>query len=170
MGLKQTEPKEVTIGADTFYIRPISAFKAANLTAELANVFMPILTALASFVGEKKEDGTDMDLTDIDITKHASEISGAFSGIDGDKVESLLKKLLIKSGNIAVEYSENDEEKVPTKLTEDIANEIFCEEVQNMFLLAFEVIRLNYNGFFKKAADLFGSQKPVTAKTKRPVL
>ena len=42
-------------------------------------------------------------------------------------------------------------------LTEDLANEIFCEEVQDMFILAFEVIRTNYNGFFKKLGNQFGS-------------
>ena len=41
-------------------------------------------------------------------------------------------------------------------LTEDLANEVFCEDVQEMFMLAFEVVRSNYNGFFKKLGDLFG--------------
>ena len=53
-------------------------------------------------------------------------------------------------------------------LTEDLANEVFCEDVQDMFLLAFEVIRTNYNGFFKKLGGRFGSLVGDLMKTAAP--
>ena len=53
-------------------------------------------------------------------------------------------------------------------LTEDLANEVFCEDVQDMFLLAFEVIRTNYNGFFKKLGGRFGPLIEGLTKTGTP--
>ena len=50
-------------------------------------------------------------------------------------------------------------------LTEDLANEVFCTDVQDMFILAFEVIRTNYNGFFKKLGDRFGKVAERAEKT-----
>ena len=50
-------------------------------------------------------------------------------------------------------------------LTEDLANEVFCTDVQDMFILAFEVIRTNYNGFFKKLGDRFGKVAEWAEKT-----
>ena len=55
-------------------------------------------------------------------------------------------------GNIAIE-TEDGSAKV---LSEDLLNETFCTDVQDMFVLAFEVIRTNYNGFFKKLGGQFG--------------
>ena len=40
--MKQLESREVTIGENKFYIRPMPAFKAANISGELANLVMPI--------------------------------------------------------------------------------------------------------------------------------
>ena len=48
------------------------------------------------------------------------------------------------------------------------SNEVFCEDVQDMFLLAFEVIRTNYNGFFKKLGGRFGSLIEGLTKTGTP--
>ena len=91
-------------------------------------------------------------LLDIKVEDAAPAIAGAFSSLDGDKVEKILKHLLIAGSNISVEQPG---EKVRL-LTEDLANEVFCTDVQDMFILAFEVIRTNYNGFFKKLGDRFG--------------
>ena len=89
-------------------------------------------------------------------------ISAAFSSLSGDKIEAILKHLLIAGKNISVEVPG---ERVQI-LTEDLANEVFCEDVQDMFILAFEVIRTNYNGFFKKLGGRFG---PVVEALKQTV-
>lgn len=163
--MKQTEPKEVTVGGMKFYICPLPAFKAANLTGELAGVITPMIAGLAPlFIGN--EENEDVDLMDIDIEKAAPNIADAFSGLSGDKVESLLKKLLIQGKNITVELEDengNGEAEL-TRLTEDVVNEIFCGDVQDVFILAFEVIRLNFNGFFKKAGNLFGKAGDMVTK------
>ena len=41
MALKQMEAKKVTVGDNSFHIKPFPAFKAANLTGELASVLSP---------------------------------------------------------------------------------------------------------------------------------
>ena len=41
-------------------------------------------------------------------------------------------------------------------LTEEMADEIFCGKVDEMFQLAFFVLRENFGGFFEKAGSLFG--------------
>ena len=47
---------------------------------------------------------------------------------------------------------------VPTKTSalENDSGYATTEDVEEMFILAFEVIRTNYNGFFKKLGDRFG--------------
>ena len=52
----------------------------------------------------------------------------------------------------------------------DLVNEIFCGEVQDMFILAFYVIRLNFNGFFKKLAGRFGKAGEALVKKTRQIL
>ena len=102
---------------------------------------------------------------DLNIEDAAPAISGAFSALSGDKLEAILKHLLIAGKNIAFETPEDEK---PRVLTEDLANEVFCEDVQDMFLLAFEVIRTNYNGFFKKLGSRFGSLVGDLMKTAAP--
>ncbi|WP_313579963.1 phage tail assembly chaperone [Lacrimispora sp.] len=166
--LRQTEPKQVTVGGYDFYIRPFPAFKAANLSGELASLLVPLLASLAPLVqGEGEDDGSDIDLLDIDITEAAPGIVKAFEGISGDKIEKLLRKLLISNGHIAVLLSNEDGGTEAEVLKEDLVNELFCGEMQDMFLLAFEVIRLNFNGFFKKAGNLFGKVAGAGSKMRK---
>jgi len=81
--------------------------------------------------------------------KAAPQISAAFSMISGDKIELLLKKLLC-SKNIVIKDSGE-------YLTEETADEIFCAEIQDMYLLAFYVLKENFGGFFEKISALFGN-------------
>ena len=148
--MKQLEAHSVAIGENTFYIRPLPAFKAANMSGELASLVLPILTGLAPMLG-----GADADkgLFDVDLEAAAPTIAEAFTSLSGDKLEAILKHLLLAGRNISVETPDSEK---AVLLTEDLANELFCAEVQDMFMLAFEVIRTNYNGFFKKLAARFG--------------
>ena len=162
MALKQVEPTVKRVGDYNFYIRPFAAFKAANLTGELASVLAPIFGALAPLAGENES------LADIDAGKAAEAMSGCVS-ISGDKLEKLMKKLLL-GGHIAVEVVGEDRETDGQILDEDLANEMFCGEVHDMFLLCFYVIQLNYNGFFKKLAGLSGKGKSAGKKPPRKIL
>lgn len=161
--MKQLESREVTVGENTFYIRPLPAFKAANLSGELAALVLPLVTGLTSLIPSgTTAENMGNGLFDIDVKDAGPAISAAFSSLSGDKIESILKHLLIAGKNISVEVPG---ERVQI-LTEDLANEVFCEDVQDMFILAFEVIRTNYNGFFKKLGGRFG---PVVEALKQMV-
>ncbi|WP_251208320.1 phage tail assembly chaperone [Acetatifactor aquisgranensis] len=164
MALKQMEPTKETVGGYNFYIKPFAAFKAANLTGELASVLAPLLGALAPLVSDQKEGS----LMDVDAAQAAEALSNC-TNISGDKMEKLMQKLLL-GGHIVVELPDEEGEFKPERLDMDIANEIFCGEVQDMFILCFHVIKLNFNGFFKKIAGLSGKAGSAIPKKPRKVI
>jgi hypothetical protein len=137
------------IGGNTYHIRPFAAFTAANISGELAAVITPLLASIAPAVAGGEEDAS---LLDIDTEQAAPALSAAFSALSGDKVESLLKKLLTKHGNISVETDGELKQ-----LDDNLVNELFCGEVQDVFVLAFEVVKVNFGGFFKKLGSLSGN-------------
>lgn len=163
MGLKQMEKSKQNVGGVEFYISPFPAFKAANLTGELASVLAPLLGVLAPLVGDGKNG-----LMDIDVSKAADAISGC-SNIDGDKLEKLMQKLLL-GGHIVAEIENERGEVEPKRLDKDTVNEMFCGDVQDMFVLCFHVIKLNFNGFFKRFANLSGKEELAEAKVPRKIL
>ena len=104
-------------------------------------------------------------MLDVDANAAAEALSNIPS-ISGDKIESLVKKLLL-GGNIVVEYETEDGESQQETLDKDLADEIFCGDVQDLFMLCFYVIRLNFNGFFKRLTTLSGKAEQVVAKKQR---
>lgn len=169
MKLRQTEPTIETVGECKFYITPFPAFKAANLSGELASVLAPLFGALIPLVEKGNgEDGEKFDLGDIDAVAAAEAMSGC-AGLNGDKLEQLMKKLLL-GGHIVAEFENEDGETEQERLDMDLANEIFCGEIQDMFILCFHVIKMNFNGFFKRIAGQSGKAKSAGKKTPRKVL
>lgn len=161
MILKQIEPTTVIVGKNKFVIMPFSAFKAANISGELATVLSPVFGALLK-VSNKKNIG------DIDVDSAAQAISSN-ANINGDKLEKLMKKLLL-GDNISVEFKSEEGEIDIKHLDLDLANEIFCGEVQDMFKLCFEVIKVNYSGFFEKLLNRSGRVKSGGERKKRKVV
>lgn len=169
MALKQMESKKVKVGDNEFYIKPFPAFKAANLTGELASVLSPLLGAVAPIIG-----GNDTEsIMDMDVDKVAEKMAENTIGninISGDKVEALMRKLLL-GGNIVIEYEDEEGETQQEVLDKDLADEVFCGNVQDMFVLCVHVIKLNFNGFFSKLANLSGKAKQAAGeKTQRKIL
>lgn len=158
MSLNQLDFHSKTIGDNTFYIRPLPAFKAANLSGELAAVLLPLISGIAPLVS------SDKGINDLNSDEVAPVVTGAFSSLSGDKVEALLKKLLINGKTVSVVTSDSDDSKL---LTEDLANEVFCANAQDMFILAFEVIKINFGGFFDKISALSGPRTIKRAETKK---
>lgn len=150
--MRQFEAKERELGGFMFYVRPLPAFKAANISGELFAALLPALGSLAPLLGAK---GEVESLLDIDSKTAAKALAGGASGLSGEKLEHLLKMLLVQHRNISFEPLD----KVGTQpqiLTEELANDIFCGDVQEAFILAFDVIKSNYSGFFGKLGSLFG--------------
>ena len=168
--MRQLEPTIKKVGENTFAITPFSAFRAANLTGELASTLAPLAGAFAPLLGQALNNGGDANsgegLMDIDAGEAAKAISNC-SGLSGDKLELLAKKLLL-GGHIVAEFEEDGERK-KEKLDSDLANELFCGEVQDMFVLCFYVIQLNFNGFFKRLATQSGKEESATSQ-QRPIL
>jgi hypothetical protein len=159
--LKQhTIKREKEIGGNHFYIRPFPAFTAANISGELAGVLAPALAGAVPLLGSSESDVMNLDV---------SSFGGALSSLNGDKVEKLLNKLLVKHGNITVKLKGESE---PVLLDGDLVNEVFCGEAQDMFILAYEVVQANFTGFFEKIGGQFGIRKatPTTAKTELKTL
>ena len=156
MALRQMEPTMVQVGGMDFYITPFAALKAANLTGELASVLTPLLGALAPLAKEN-------DLMDMDAGKAASAMANC-TDISGDKLERLTRKLLL-GGHVVAEVPNQYGEKETVRLDSDLADELFCGDVQDLFVLCFHVIRLNFNGFFKKLSTLSGKGREKDGET-----
>lgn len=154
--MKRMDVTEKRIGENVFYLKPFPAFTAANISGELAALITPMVSGLAPLLGGK---ATAADIMSVELEDAAPAITGAFSSLSGDKVERLMKKLLIENRNISVDNPENGKTEI---LSMDLANEIFCGEVQDMFLLCFEVIKINFGGFFKKLGAQFGDLQGLT--------
>jgi len=140
---------ERDLNGNRFYIRPFPAFAAANLSGEISSLIIPILASIAPAASKAGGDS----VLDINVEDAAPALASGLSAVNGDRVESLLKKLLVKHGNISVELEGKDEAQ---RLTEDLANELFCGDAQDMFILAFDVIKVNFSGFFVKLGSLSG--------------
>lgn len=154
--MKLQEPTQVVVGGNTFYIRPFSAFTAANISGEVVKVVVPLLGSIMPFINSNDDAGS---VLDEDIKEIAPEIAKGFESLSGDKCEVLLRRLLVKNNNIAVD---REGEAVP--LNEDLVNELFCGEVQDMYILAFHVIKVNYGGFFKKLGGQSGKAAELLQK------
>lgn len=148
--IKQMEVTKKVIGENTFYIKPFAAFTAANITGELAGVITPILGGIAPMIGNASK---PVDILDMDMETALPSLSNAFSSLSGEKFERLMKKLLIEHKNVSVESDSGN----PEILSYDLANEVFCGDVQDMYVLCFEIIKINYSGFFKKLGTRFGN-------------
>lgn len=147
--MKRMEVTEKQIGENTFYLRPFPAFTAANISGELASLITPMISGLAPvFAGKSLDQVMTMEMEDA-----MPAFSDAFSALSGDKVERMMKKLLVDHENISVDIPETGKTAV---LNLDLANEVFCGDVQDMFLLCFEVIKINFSGFFRKLGAQFG--------------
>lgn len=153
--MKQFKPTVKTIGENKFYIRPFPAFTAAKMTGDLAGVAAPMLAGIApvalKYSGDK---GGGKKSLDTDLSELAPALQGAFSGLSGDKLEYLCRELLVVHGNISVSIDGDDS--ANKKLDNDTVDELFCGGLDEMFMLIFEVIKVNFSGFFKKLAAQYG--------------
>ncbi len=156
--LKQLHVSEKIIGENTFYIKKFPAFTCANLSGELASLITPVLSAIIPLLGVTDEEG-GIDLNKIEIENALPALNTALSGLSGDKIERLMRKLLIDTGNVSFNGPVTDG--ATKRLSFDLANEIFCGDIDEMYLLCIEVIRLNFSSFFKKLGVRFGNLSEV---------
>lgn len=154
--MKRTDNKKVTLGGYNFYIHPFGAMRAANISGELVGFASPLIAALVSLLGDNDENESVSSVLEMDISEAARYVVPAFNGIKGDTVEKLLRLLLIKYQNIAFD---TDEDKVTSWLDENDLDMIFVGQLQNMYMLAWEVIKVNFGGFFDLLSSQSGNQE-----------
>lgn len=161
------EPTQKQIGEYVFYIYPFSAFKAANISGELVSLISPILVSvLPSVVNKDNDDDGDESLLDMDISAAMPSIMQACSTLDGDKVEHMMRLLLTQNRNISFEH---EQERRVKWLSEDDMDELFCGSIEDMFVLAVEVIKINFKGFFKRLGNLSGNPAELLSKMQKPI-
>ena len=170
--MKQMEVTKKKIGENTFYIKPFAAFTAANISGELSALIAPIISSLAPLAGSMdmritkgkvEATGADVNIENISLDQAIPAITEAFSTLSGDRLERLMTRLLIQYRKVSVSGEITDGETVV--LNRDLADEVFCGDIQDMFILCFEVIKVNFGGFFKKMADLSGGLPGVSTQT-----
>ena len=127
--IKQIEPNRVSLCGVDFAIYPFGAMKAANLSGELGKFLGPIVAGCLPLIGSNDDDVLSMDLKDA-----MPLITGAFSTLDGDTIEKLFRKLLLQQ-NISCSYTDPATgQPVQTWLTQDVLDQIFCQNVDDMYL------------------------------------
>lgn len=142
------KPVKKVIGDYTFAIRPMGAFTAARLTGELAAVVVPLLSGILPLIGSKEE------VTDEKVMECAPAIAGAFSSLSSERLEKLMKELLLQERCIGVEGPNISG---AAMLTEQLSDVVFSGNVQNMFVLAYHVINVNFGDFFNSLGTRSGS-------------
>jgi hypothetical protein len=152
MGNKLLTPIHIEVGERKFHIFPFPAFKCINITGELGAIILPIMAAVIPLF-KSSLINDDKDVLDTDISN--INVSTVFQNFSGDKLEKLMRELVLDSGNVTYNA---DDGKI-RRLDEDAVNEIFCGEVDGLFILAFEVMRLNFGGFFGRLLTRFGVQE-----------
>lgn len=149
--------KEVQIDGISFFISPFPVFTAARITAQLSKVLSPILGGVIALLGSEDETGED---TEKDLSENVVAAIPAFiaamQGLSPVEFEKLARELLVNSRNIAFKNQDYPNGEI---LTEDAVNAIFAGNTQNMYILAFHVIKENYGGFFGKFKIPSGNAK-----------
>lgn len=149
--------KEVQIDGISFFISPFPVFTAARITAQLSKVLSPILGGVIALLGSEDETGedTEKDLSE-NVVAAIPAFTAAMQGLSPVEFEKLARELLVNSRNIAFKNQDYPNGEI---LTEDAVNAIFAGNPQNMYILAFHVIKENYGGFFGKFKIPSGNAK-----------
>ena len=150
--LKRTE---VRIEGISFFIAPFPVFVAARISAMLSKVLSPVLGGIISLLGDDEGEMEGSAGTSFSEAKGAiPTFVDAMNGLNPLEFERLLRELLINSRNITFRDSEHPE---GAFLTEEELDAMFAGNSQNLYILAYHVLKENFQGFFGKLKNLSGS-------------
>ena len=144
--MKRLETTEKIIGENTFYIRPFAAFTAASIGSELAALLAPILSNIFPSLHSEEAASGENNVLSADIDDVLPAIANA-----GKKIERMMTRLLIENDNVSVQGAATGGS--VQKLTKDLADEVFCQDLTSMLALGFEVAKLNFGGMFTQLAE-----------------
>lgn len=170
---KQLDPMYVTYNEVNYAIYPFPAMDSVEISGDLAKIAGPIILGLAPlFTGAKGGDSDDLgsaalqNLFTMSNDQLIPLLQGVFSSLDGKTMRLLVNKLLIEHENIVCEMTNDDGRTVQRKLTSAVFNELFIGNLDVILLLIIDVVRLNFQDFFKNLLSRFGAQQdPLKAQT-----
>ena len=142
----RTEVHIKSVEDATFYVQAFNPFGAIKILGDLQNIIAPIMGGV---VGQQGEEGENAKLG---ISVEAI-CKGLHDYVDGDNLLRVIK-MLINPDFISVSIEGGQ----PKRLTDDLVNLVFAGRTQGLFELCYEVIKINYDGFFTIFGDLFGNQ------------
>lgn len=166
--MTQLDSVEVEVGEHKYFIRKFPALTAANVLGKLNTVLSPLASGIVPLVGvASKGKGGATNLFDADITEAIPMLTSALVSLDGDKLQGTLELLLLKHKNVSVEYDKDGKLEV-SLMNRDLLNDFFCGDVQDLFLLAYHVVMVNYGNFFGNLLNQFGAlrQEEMQANSK----
>lgn len=154
---------EVHVGGATFYVAPFPVFTSARITAMLAKVVSPVIGSIIVLLGGDEEGMEEDYVTASDLDSAMQAFASAIGTLNPADFERLMRELLVNSRNIVWANEENRDGEI---LTEDDLNALFAGDVQNMYILAYHVLKTNFRGFFEKFKSLSGSRMAEALKGK----
>ena len=145
----RTEIKLKTVNDVVFHVQCFDPFTALRVLGDLQRVLSPIV---GSMVGSAN--ATDVESINI-LSKSISNIcNGLHEYVDGETLVKLIE-MLVREDYISVSI----EGGTPKRLSKDLVNLVFNGNPGGVLELAYEVVKVNYGGFFTIFSTLFGSQE-----------
>lgn len=145
----RTEIKLKTVNDVVFHVQCFDPFTALRVLGDLQRVLSPIV---GSMVGSAN--ATDVESINI-LSKSIGNIcKGLHEYVDGDTLVKLIE-MLVREDYISVSI----EGGTPKRLSKDLVNLVFNGNPGGVLELAYEVVKVNYGGFFTIFKTLFGGQE-----------
>ena len=145
----RTEIQLKTVNDVVFHVQCFDPFTALRVLGDLQRVLSPIV---GSMVGSAN--ATDVESINI-LSKSISNIcNGLHDYVDGETLVKLIE-MLVREDYISVSI----EGGTPKRLSKDLVNLVFNGNPGGVLELAYEVVKVNYGGFFTIFSTLFGSQE-----------
>lgn len=145
----RTEIRLQTADNVVFHVQCFDPFTALRVLGDLQRVLAPIV---GSMVGSAN--ATNVETINI-LSKSISNIcKGLHDYVDGDTLVKLVE-MLVREDYISVSIEGGS----PKRLSKDLVNLVFNGNPAGVLELAYEVVKVNYGGFFTIFKTLFGGQE-----------
>ena len=144
--------KSFTLGEETFFVQLIPPKESLKAWTEVQKIILPALSGAMEGVNLKADSEND---------KWLNVVASAFQTLpytlDADKMDKLYAYLL-NPEYIAVQRRED---KSPTRLTEDMVDEIFTGRTFDLFFLMAKIVQINYMDFTKLCSVPIGIRQGI---------
>jgi hypothetical protein len=161
-GSMKSRTFDVTVGGVDFSIEKFKMFTASRIGANTIAALSPAIGGIG--ISVSKTDG-EQGLLDQDIEQLLPALGAALAGLDGKKLEGVLKELLTKERNV---HFQNEDGR-PDTLKDDNIDDVF-DSIGDMLTLAIEVIKGNYGSLFSMLGIQSGSRADKPSAQELPLI